>query len=55
MYIYIYIYIYIYLYRRFHLAHAPGPEVKLGPQKRACAVTFVYVVAVETVYSIYLL
>jgi len=26
------------------------PEVKLGPQTRACAVTFVYVVAVETVY-----
>ncbi len=24
------------------------PEVELGPQKRACAVTFVYVVAVET-------
>ncbi len=27
------------------------PEVKFGPQKRACAVTFVYVVAVETVYK----
>ncbi len=26
------------------------PEVKLGQQTRACAVTFVYVVAVETVY-----
>ncbi len=29
------------------------PEVKLGPQTHACAVTFVYVVAVETVYSVY--
>jgi len=27
------------------------PEVKLGPRTRACAVTFVYVVAVETVYK----
>ncbi len=26
------------------------PEDKLGPQKRACAVTFVYVVTAETVY-----
>ncbi len=25
-------------------------EVKLGPQKRTCAVTFVYVFAIETVY-----
>ncbi len=25
-------------------------ETKLGPQTRACAVPFVYVVAVETVY-----
>ncbi len=27
------------------------PEVKLGPQTRACAVMFVYVVVVETVYN----
>jgi len=26
------------------------PEVKFGPQKHACAVIFVYVVAIETVY-----
>ncbi len=29
------------------------PEVKFGPQKRACAVAFAYVVAVETIYNDY--